>query len=279
MTKNVIIFLRIIILGFFLFVSAFFVVRPVLAQVDTTSSTSTPDVASLLSTSTTDTTDASTSTPALGELGAAESSSADATTRPPALDELGAVASTSADATTTAPYVLTPATEPPPQDLTEVHVIGTKYTDYFTDGTTVSAYPGDPEVDGNLNKRDAPIPTHAGLSWVHTSSTYLYDTPSGDLDIGDYAAQPDGSYIENASPFVSSTSTPAQSQATNSPSSEAPVLTETDSSTTTDVFAHSNQALTPNQILRRQANIQTTSIALEVLSPYQECRSGGTLSE
>jgi hypothetical protein len=239
MTKNVIIFSRIIILGVFLFVSAFFVVRPVLAQVDTTSSTSTSDVASLMSASTTD---ASTSAPTLGELGAVESSSPDATSTALALGELGAVASTSADATTTPPYVLTPATEPPPQDLTEVHVIGTKYTDYFTDGTTVSAYPGDPEVDGNLNKRDAPLPTHTGLSWVHTSSTYLYDTSSGDLDIGDYAVQPDGSYIENAAPFVSSTSTPTQSQATNSPSSDVPVLTETVSSTTTDVFAHSNQA-------------------------------------
>ena len=36
---------------------------------------------------------------------------------------------------------------------------------------------------------------------------YLYDTPSGDLEVGDYAVQPNGSYIENAPPFVSSTST------------------------------------------------------------------------
>jgi hypothetical protein len=233
MHNNVSTFSRITILAVGLLIAGFGIVRPVLAQVETTSSTSTPDAASLLSASTTD---ASTSAPTV------ESSSPDATTTAPALGELGTVASTSPEATTTAPSVSTPATEPPLQVLNEVHVIGTKYTDYFTDGTIITSYPGDPEVDGNLNKRDAPIPTHAGLFWVHTSSTYLYDTPSGDLDIGDYAVQPDGSYIENAAPFVSSTSTPAQSQATNSPSSDVPVLTETDSSATTDVFAQSNQA-------------------------------------
>jgi hypothetical protein len=233
MHNNVSTFSRIIILAVGLLIAGFLIVRPVLAQVETTSSTSTPDVASLLSASTTD---ASTNAPTV------ESSSPDATTTAPALGELGAVASTSPAATTTAPSVSTPASEPPLLGFKEVHVIGTKYTDYFSDGTSVTSYPGDPEVDGNLNKRDAPIPTHAGLSWVHTSSTYLYDTPSGDLDIGDYAVQPDGSYIESAPPFVSSTSTPAQSQATNTPSSDVPVLTETDSSTTTDVVAHSNQA-------------------------------------
>src|SRR6202030_2640552 len=59
--------------------------------------------------------------------------------------------------------------EPPPSGLTEVHIIGTKYIDYFTDGSTTIAVPGDPEVDGNLDKPDAPIPTHSGMTWVHTT--------------------------------------------------------------------------------------------------------------
>jgi hypothetical protein len=85
--------------------------------------------------------------------------------------------------------------------LTLVHIIGTKYTDYFTDGNTVMAYPGDPAIDANLSKRDALVPTHTGLTWVHTTSQYLYDTPNGDLDVGDYALQSNGTYIENAPPF------------------------------------------------------------------------------
>jgi hypothetical protein len=115
-----------------------------------------------------------------------------------------------------------------------VHIIGTKYTDYFTDGTTITAHPGDPKVDSNLNAPNAPIPTHEGLTWVHTTGTYLYDTPSGDLETGDYAVQPNGSYIENALPFVSSTSTPAETEtqaaAPQSAGSSAPTLT--DASTT-----------------------------------------------
>jgi hypothetical protein len=91
--------------------------------------------------------------------------------------------------------------------------VGTKYIDYFTDGKTVTAFPGDPAIDSNFDKPNAPIPTHAGLTWDHTTGGYLYDTPSGDLEVGDYAVQPSGSYIENAPPFVSSTSTPAVSSA------------------------------------------------------------------
>jgi hypothetical protein len=99
--------------------------------------------------------------------------------------------------------------EPAPEDLTEVHIIGTKYIDYFTDGTTVTEYPGDPTMDSNFDKPDAPIPTHEGLAWVHTIGRNLYDTPSGDLEVGQYALQSTGTYIVNALPFVSSTSTPA----------------------------------------------------------------------
>jgi len=113
-------------------------------------------------------------------------------------------------ATTTGTSLTNTPTERPPFGLTEVHIIGTKYTDYFTDGRTVVSFPGNPKIDGNLDKPNAPIPTHAGLTWDHTTGGYLYDTPSGDLEVGDYALQPNGSYIENAPPFVSSTSTPAQ---------------------------------------------------------------------
>ena len=100
-------------------------------------------------------------------------------------------------------------TEPAPEGLTEVHIIGTKYIDYFTDGTTVTEYPGDPAIDSNFDKPEAAIPTHEGLTWVHTVGKNLYDTPSGDLEVGQYALQSTGTYLVNAPPFVSSTSTPA----------------------------------------------------------------------
>ena len=77
-------------------------------------------------------------------------------------------------------------------------------------GPTTIPVPGDAKIDGNLDKADAPIPTHAGMTWVHTIGENLYDTPSGDLEVGVYAVQADGSYIQHAPPFVSSTSTPAQ---------------------------------------------------------------------
>jgi len=103
-----------------------------------------------------------------------------------------------------------------------VHIIGTKYTDYFTDGTNITAFPGDPQIDAHLSERDAPIPTHQGLTWDHTTGGYLYDTASGDLEIGDYAVQPNGSYIQNAPPFVSSTSTSAVFGETNASLADNP---------------------------------------------------------
>src|SRR5215813_14162567 len=48
------------------------------------------------------------------------------------------------------------------------------------------------------------------MTWVHTTGQNQYDTPSGDLEVGEYAVQANGSYIKSARPFVSSTSTPAQ---------------------------------------------------------------------
>jgi hypothetical protein len=108
------------------------------------------------------------------------------------------------------PAGLTALAAPETFASTEVHIIGTKYVDYFADGSTTIAVPGDPKISANLDKPNTPIPTHAGMTWVHTIGQNLYDTPSGDLEVGDYAVQADGSYIQHAPPFVSSTSTPVQ---------------------------------------------------------------------
>jgi hypothetical protein len=83
-----------------------------------------------------------------------------------------------------------------------VHVVGTKYIDYFTDGTKTYSFPGNPDIDSNLNKPNAPIPSHAGLTWVSTSGMDAYDTPSGDLETGDYAQEADGSYISNVPSYT-----------------------------------------------------------------------------
>jgi hypothetical protein len=149
-----------------------------------------------------------------------------------------ATTSTGTDTTTTEPTEASSPvpsdsvvpTEPAPQGLTEVHIIGTKYIDYFTDGTTTTAYSGDPDIDSHFSEPNAPIPTRQGLTWVHTTGGYLYDTPTGDLEVGDYALQPNGSYIEKAPPFVSSTSTPEVLGASTS-ASDTP--TDTSSTPTT----------------------------------------------
>jgi hypothetical protein len=83
-----------------------------------------------------------------------------------------------------------------------VHVVGTKYIDYFTDGTKTYSFPGNPDIDSNLNKPNAPIPTHGNLTWVSTSGMNAYDTPSGDLELGDYAQEADGSYISNVPAYT-----------------------------------------------------------------------------
>ena len=83
-----------------------------------------------------------------------------------------------------------------------VHVVGTKYVDYFTDGTKTYSFAGDPKVDANLNKPNAPIPSHTGLTWVSTSGMEGYDTTSGDLEVGDYAQESDGSYITNVPAYT-----------------------------------------------------------------------------
>jgi hypothetical protein len=44
-------------------------------------------------------------------------------------------------------------------------------------GSTTVSFAGDPGVDGNLSKPNAPIPTHEGMKWVHTTGGWLYDNP------------------------------------------------------------------------------------------------------
>jgi len=186
----------------------FAVVRPVLAQVAATSTDSTAPATPPGDTVASSTPSAASSTPVVENVststGPAESSPAKATAATPKSSEAAAPDTS----------VQKSPTEPPPVGLTEVHIIGTKYVDYFTDGSTTIEVPGDPNVDRNLDKPNALIPTHAGMTWVHTTGDNLYDTPSGDLDVGDYAVQADGSYVQHAPPFVSSTSTPAQLSAT-----------------------------------------------------------------
>jgi hypothetical protein len=178
-----------------LFVGGFagiFEIRLASAQVDATSSSPIDSTTTLpilqASTSSTPIADAASSTPVAT----------------PANESASTTVATSPSSTST------PAVEPPPQGLTLVHIVGTKYADYFTDGTTTLSFPGDPAIDSHFSEPNAPIPTHEGMTWVHTTGGYLYDTPSGNLEVGDYAVQPDNSYIENAPPFVSSTSTPSQ---------------------------------------------------------------------
>ena len=132
-----------------LFVAGFasiFEIRLASAQVDATSSppssidaTTTPLVLEA-PTSSTPTEDAASSTSAVT----------------PADDSAGTTVVTSSSSTST------PAASAPivaGDGPTLVHVIVTKYTDYFTDGTTTIAVPGDPDIDSHFNVPNAPIPT------------------------------------------------------------------------------------------------------------------------
>ena len=65
-----------------------------------------------------------------------------------------------------------------------------------------SSFPGNPDIDSNLNKPNAPIPTHGNLQCVSTSGMEAYDTPSGDLEVGDYAQEADDSYISNVPAYT-----------------------------------------------------------------------------
>jgi hypothetical protein len=66
-------------------------------------------------------------------------------------------------AQTQAPAQSQPQAQPSKPALKLVHVVGTKYIDYFTDGTKTYSFPGNPDIDTNLNKPNAPIPTHGNL--------------------------------------------------------------------------------------------------------------------
>jgi hypothetical protein len=183
MKTNVIAFVGVSVLV--LFVAGFasiFEIRLASAQVNATSSsaidsTTTPLVPEA-STSSTPIADAASSTPASA----------------PANDSASTTVATSSSSTSA------PGIEPPPKGLTKVQIIGTKYIDYFTDGTTTFAFPGDPAIDSHFNVPNAPTPTHEGLTWVHTTGQHLYDTPSGDLEVGEYAVQADNSYIASLRP-------------------------------------------------------------------------------
>jgi hypothetical protein len=194
----------------------FFVVRPVLAQEEPTttdqivgSAQSTDAVSSSTSGDTPVDASASGTPPAEGASTSAVTT--DASSPPPAADT-PAPSSESAAASYAAqpdPAADVTPTEPPPAGFTRAHIVGTKYTDYFTDGINVTSYPGDPAIDSNLDKPSAPVPTHVNLTWVHTTGNPVYDTPSGDLEPDYYYVQSDGSVIAKYPPFQSSTSTPA----------------------------------------------------------------------
>jgi len=49
-------------------------------------------------------------------------------------------------------------TEPRPEGLTEVQIIGIKYIDYFTDGVTEYSFPGDSEIHAHIAEKNAPSP-------------------------------------------------------------------------------------------------------------------------
>jgi hypothetical protein len=178
-----------------LILAGLLIIKPVLAQV----ASSTSDAAT--TTSVMDSTGSSTTT--------TDAATASSTTSLfNGFAETGVASSSATSTESNEPAAVVTPSEQAPQGLALVHIIGTKYTDYFTDGTTETSYPGDPKIDDHLAEPNADIPKHQGLTWVHTTGQNLYDTPSGDLDVGDYALQANGEYVENPPPFISSTSSP-----------------------------------------------------------------------
>jgi hypothetical protein len=216
------------------------IVGPVSAQEDTSSTTDTTPTevsSSSMSQSTSDTASASIES----------TSSSDAVAPAPPESMTPAEGGDTGDSSS-APQ--TQPSEPDSQGLTLVHIIGTKYTDYFTDDSNTVSFPGDPIIDAHFSEEDAPTPTHIGLTWVHTISQNVYDTSSGDLEVGDYAVDANGTRLEKPFPttFLSSTST-AQVPDGTTPSAPTADTTSTsssasDSSTTTDQGAPSTPPLT-----------------------------------
>jgi hypothetical protein len=117
-----------------------------------------------------------------------------------------------------------------------VHVVGSKYVDYFTDGKKTYSFPGNPDIDGNLNKPNAPIPSHGNLTWVSSSGMDAYDTPSGDLESGDYAQEADGSYISNV-----------------------PAYTYTDATSSVPIAAHVSTSKTDPMLAASVSTVDTAS--------------------
>jgi len=123
-----------------------------------------------------------------------------------------ALSTTTTLATTSTSVVAPPpsASVAAPISLSAVHIVGTKYLDYCTDGSKVTSYPGDPAIDANLSKPDAPTPKCPnGMQWDHTAGMDKYDTTSGDLDVGAYAPLADGTFMVHysASTYTDATST------------------------------------------------------------------------
>jgi hypothetical protein len=155
-----------------------FKIQLVAAQTDASSSTTTSDLppSTTTATDTAGTTD--TTTPST-----------------PAVDQASTSAPTATTATAPAPPLPAPV-QATSVSLTLVHMAGTKYVDYCTDGSKVTAYPGDAAIDAHFDVPNAPTPKcPGGQTWDHTSGTYAYDTQSGDLGVNQYAQLSDGSYV------------------------------------------------------------------------------------
>jgi len=101
------------------------------------------------------------------------------------------------------------------------------------------SFPGDPKIDANLNKPNAPIPSHTGLTWVSTSGMDAYDPPSADLESGDYAQEADGSFTSNMPAYTytdATSSVPIAAHIATSktdPTGAAPATNDNTASTTT----------------------------------------------
>src|SRR3989344_1199373 len=200
-------------MGFFLLVAvALIAVTTVAAQTATSTATSSEEVVDAVPPET---------TPETATASATEVTTSDA---PSAESEATASLEVAAEVT---------PIEAAPEGLTKVIVIGTKYIDYFTDGEKEYSFPGDRAIDAHLGEKDAPIPTHEGLTWVHTIGQHLYDTASGDLEEGQYALQSNGTYIAKSLPFVTSPSTPAVLGASSTSTEPIPSDTSPDDSSTT----------------------------------------------
>src|SRR5215471_277131 len=122
------------------FVIGFAIVKPVLAQVAATSTTGAASstavaVAAPAAASTTDTVVASSTPPS----SAPADSSATSTTSTPTSSDTAPGAQGKAHANGASAAGNKPSTDAPPPGLTLVHIIGPKYIDYFTDGTTTIA--------------------------------------------------------------------------------------------------------------------------------------------